>query len=149
METFNMKNLSNAILFSLIVTLPATVTATHESEQEIAKRTAPVGKVYRAGDTIKQPQKQLVAVEVAAAEPRSGSAIYTAKCAMCHDTGAANAPKLGNITDWEPRIANGFDSLLASAINGTSAGMPPKGMCMDCSDDELKATVEYMVENSK
>ncbi len=41
-----------------------------------------------------------------------------------------------------------MDTLYASAISGF-LGMPPKGLCMDCSDDELKATVDYMVEHSK
>jgi cytochrome c5 len=27
--------------------------------------------------------------------------------------------------------------------------MPPRGTCGNCSDDDLKAAVEYMVENSK
>jgi cytochrome c5 len=33
-------------------------------------------------------------------------------------------------------------------MNGINA-MPPKGMCMDCSDDEIKDAVKHMVDNSK
>jgi cytochrome c5 len=38
--------------------------------------------------------------------------------------------------------------LLHSAINGKNA-MPPRGTCATCSDDELKAAIEYMVSQSK
>ena len=78
-----------------------------------------------------------------------GKATYDAKCGLCHATGAANAPKLGDSAAWGPRAAKGIDALLATAIAGTAKGMPPKGMCMDCSDDQLKAAIEYMVNNSK
>jgi cytochrome c5 len=34
------------------------------------------------------------------------------------------------------------------ALHGYNA-MPPKGMCPSCSEDEIKAAVHYMVDNSK
>jgi cytochrome c5 len=46
---------------------------------------------------------------------------------------------------WAPRIAKGMDVLMDSTINGINA-MPAKGTCMSCSDDELAATVTYMVD---
>ena len=49
---------------------------------------------------------------------------------------------------WAPRIAKGIDALLVSATNGLNA-MPPKGLCMDCSEDELKGAIEYMISNSQ
>ena len=78
-----------------------------------------------------------------------GKATYDTKCAMCHATGAANAPKVGDAAAWGPRAAKGMDTLLATAKTGTAKGMPPMGMCMDCSDDQLKAAIDYMVSNSK
>ncbi len=44
--------------------------------------------------------------------------------------------------------SKGNATLVKHAIEGFNA-MPPKGMCMDCSDDEIKAAVEYMVEQSQ
>ena len=38
--------------------------------------------------------------------------------------------------------------MLKNAINGINA-MPPKGMCMECSDDEIKDAIEYMVSKSQ
>lgn len=77
-----------------------------------------------------------------------GQATYQASCQACHATGAANAPKLGDKAAWAPRIALGIDSLLATSIKGKNA-MPPRGACASCSDDDLKAAIEYMVNQSK
>lgn len=83
-----------------------------------------------------------------AADGRSGEEIYKATCVTCHAAGIANAPKFGDAAAWGPRIDKGMDTLYTSVINGLNA-MPPKGMCMDCSEDELKTAVDYMVEKSK
>jgi cytochrome c5 len=77
-----------------------------------------------------------------------GQQVYQASCQACHATGAANAPKLGDKEAWAPRIAQGMDALLASAMNGKNA-MPPKGACASCTEDDLKAAVEYMVSQSQ
>lgn len=84
----------------------------------------------------------------AAATASSGKQVYDASCMACHATGAAGAPKLGDKGAWEPRIAQGMDTLVQHAINGIRA-MPPRGACGTCSDDDLKAAVDYMVSESK
>lgn len=77
-----------------------------------------------------------------------GKEIYQASCFACHGTGAAGAPKVGDKETWAPRLSKGVDGLLKTAISGINA-MPPKGACMSCSDDDLKAAVEYMVTESQ
>lgn len=79
---------------------------------------------------------------------RTGAEVYQSKCFVCHASGVAGAPKLGDKAAWAPRIAKGEDTLLATAISGIRA-MPPKGTCMDCSDAELKAAIAHMIEQSK
>jgi cytochrome c5 len=74
----------------------------------------------------------------------AGQKIYQKSCQACHATGAAGAPKLGDKDAWAPRIAKGNDALLSSVKNGLKA-MPPKGTCMSCSEDDLRAAMEYMV----
>jgi cytochrome c5 len=74
----------------------------------------------------------------------AGQNIYQKSCQACHAAGIAGAPKLGDKEAWAPRIAKGNDALLVSVTNGLKA-MPPKGTCMTCSEDELRAAVEYMV----
>jgi cytochrome c5 len=74
---------------------------------------------------------------------------YTKTCAICHAAGVAGAPKFGSSEDWAARIAKGKEVLYQSSINGLPPTMPAKGMCFSCSDDDLKALVDYMVENSQ
>jgi cytochrome c5 len=78
----------------------------------------------------------------------TGKKIYQSHCAVCHNTGAAGAPKLGDTAAWEPRIKQGMAVVFQHAINGYNS-MPPKGTCMSCSDDEIKAAVQYLADQSK
>lgn len=89
----------------------------------------------------------LLAPAAAMAE-RSGEELYNTKCAVCHAAGVAGAPLYGNAEAWAPRAAKGIDALLVSATNGLNA-MPPKGMCMDCSDSELKSAIQFMLDAAK
>jgi len=73
---------------------------------------------------------------------------YMQSCWACHNSGAAGAPKVGDAAAWVPRIAKGMDVLLANSIAGINA-MPAKGMCFTCTNDDLKALVEYMVASSQ
>jgi cytochrome c5 len=70
---------------------------------------------------------------------------YTKTCAICHAAGVAGAPKTGVSAEWEARLAKGSDAMLASVKNGMNA-MPPKGMCMDCTDAEFNALIDYMAK---
>ena len=74
---------------------------------------------------------------------------YMASCFACHSTGAAGAPKVGAgmSAEWEPRLEKGLDAVVQNAINGVNT-MPAKGLCFDCSDEDLRAIVEYMVDTS-
>ncbi|MBI2380319.1 MAG: cytochrome c5 family protein [Gammaproteobacteria bacterium] len=116
------------------------VQAKHLSEKNVAERIAPTAQVYVEGDNV--PSAAPAAAK--SSGPRTGEQIVAANCGACHLTGAAGAPKIGT-ADWAPRKAKGVDALLASAIKGLNA-MPPKGMCMDCSDDELRAAIEHMIK---
>lgn len=128
------------------LTVSAAAAVAQSVDQEIAERIAPAGKTCMKGEEC----AAAVAAAPASASTagRSGEEIYNASCFTCHAAGVAGAPKLGDVAAWAPRIAKGMDTLYTNAINGINA-MPPKGLCMDCSDDEIKATVDYMVEKSK
>lgn len=71
-------------------------------------------------------------------------ATYQLSCFACHATGAAGAPKLGDSEAWGERMEKGMDAVMANVINGVNA-MPPKGMCMTCSDGNLREIVDYML----
>ena len=117
------------------------------SEEAVAGRIAPVAQL-NTGPAIEPVAPAAAPAAAAPAAARSGEAVYTAQCAMCHATGAAGAPKLGDAAAWGARAATGLDALMNSAINGKN-GMPARGLCTSCSDDELQAAVEYMLDNSK
>jgi cytochrome c5 len=74
--------------------------------------------------------------------------IFEQNCKMCHQTGIAGAPKFGNKDDWAPRIAQGVDTLVKAALSGIRA-MPPRGNCIKCTDEQIKETVEYMINAAK
>jgi len=85
----------------------------------------------------------LLAMNVQAA--RDTETLYNQSCIACHASGAAGAPKTGDAAAWAPRMEKGIDVVVKNAINGINA-MPPKGMCMDCTEEEFKALVEFMVK---
>ena len=92
--------------------------------------------------------KAVAAVGGAADGGAAGQQVYKNSCQSCHAAGVAGAPKLGDKDAWAPRIATGIDALLASSINGKGI-MPPKGACASCSEEDLKAAVEYMVSQAQ
>ncbi|MGM0951672.1 MAG: c-type cytochrome [Pseudomonadota bacterium] len=121
-------------------------TALASVEDEIRDRIAPVGEVCVQGDDC--GSESAAPEESASSGPRSGSEVYDAACTACHASGAAGAPILGDADAWGPRIDKGMETLTDHAINGFN-GMPARGACSDCSDEEIVAAVEYMVDESQ
>ena len=113
-------------------------------KDEIRERLQPAGEVCVLGTECAQGLSLAGGAGGAAQDPET---VYQTYCFACHGTGANNAPVLGNAEHWEPRLAQGIDTLYEHSIMGFNNGlMPPKGLCMDCSDDEVRATVDYMLE---
>lgn len=108
---------------------------------DIVDRIKKVGEVCVEGDGCGSAP-----VTVAASGGASVEENYNKSCATCHIAGVAGAPKLGDTAAWEPRLAKGMEALYTSAINGMPPAMPARGMCFSCSDDDLKALVDYMVD---
>lgn len=74
----------------------------------------------------------------------AGLAIYETYCSGCHTAGAGGAPKYGDVSSWTPILKPGIVNVYAHAIKGIG-GMPAKGTCLSCSDDDIKQAVNYMV----
>lgn len=106
----------------------------------IEKRIAPSGDVSVAGAPAPGSTPAVSAV-------RTAEQIYTKYCAVCHDQGIAGAPAVGNKSAWQERLAQGRDTLIKRSISGFNA-MPSRGTCMDCTDDEMAATVDYMLHKA-
>ncbi len=84
------------------------------------------------------------AVAPAASAAADGKGLYDKACFACHAAGVAGAPKFGDKAAWAPYVAQGLDNMVKIAITGKGA-MPPKGGST-ASDDEIRAAVQYMVE---
>jgi cytochrome c5 len=79
-----------------------------------------------------------------------GEQTYLRFCISCHSSGVTGAPPVGNAKAWAPRIAQGDDVMLKNTIDGLpSAGMPPRGMCVACTDQELQDAIHYMTSRSR
>ena len=68
---------------------------------------------------------------------------YDTSCKLCHANPASGAPLTGDQVAWQPRLQQGVDSLLDHTINGHN-GMPPMGMCMQCSEADFLALISFM-----
>ncbi|TXH66428.1 MAG: cytochrome c5 family protein [Lysobacteraceae bacterium] len=118
-------------------------------------RIAPAGAVY-AGDTGAAAKAAADAAAVASAASQvayggttDGSVIYGNLCAGCHKAGVGGAPTL-TAAGMGARAGKGKDALYANAINGFtgSAGMmPAKGGNPALTEEQVKATVDWMLGN--
>ena len=113
-------------------------------EDQVRARLQSHAEICVVGDECAEGLK----LPAAAGAPTDPVAVYTTFCSACHDSGLNNAPKLGDVAAWEPRVAKGVDALYESAVVGFNNGaMPAKGTCMSCGDDVLHATVDHMLQS--
>lgn len=73
---------------------------------------------------------------------RTGEQVYQAQCTACHSAGAAGAPKSGDAAAWGPRLKQGYEGLLTSALKGKGAMGAQGGG--EYSDFEIGRAVVYM-----
>jgi cytochrome c5 len=124
------------LVVQLVTSRPSADPAALTSEA-VAARLQPVGKVEFGAS----------GASGAGAGARSGEQIVKTTCATCHQAGVANAPKIGDAGAWGPRIKQGLNALVASALKGKGA-MPPKGGDASLSDDELTRAVVFMANQA-
>ena len=140
----------NRIAFSFLAVL--LVGNAFAQDLSDAQRAAIEERIKPAGESCLEGDSHCGAPAVAAASggPRSGEEVYNTACMACHSTGAAGAPKYGDAAAWVDRLARGSDALYDSGLNGVpGTGMMAKGGCMNCSDEEVNAAVDYMVAGSQ
>ena len=130
-------------------------------QARVEERIAPQVRVAVAGeDNSDLPAPGAGPAVMAAAAPApaaagaemSPEAVYNNACAACHAAGVAGAPVLGDKEAWSARITKGMDTLATHAIEGFQgeAGyMPAKGGRSDLSDDQVRAAVQYMVDQAQ
>ena len=102
-----------------------------------------------------QKEEQPVNIEIQELTPPpvmaalSGEEVYNSACIACHMTGAGGAPLLGDVDEWEARVAQGKPLLVQRAVEGymgETGIMPAKGGRLDLSDEEVENAVTYMLD---
>jgi cytochrome c5 len=68
---------------------------------------------------------------------------WARSCALCHITGEAGAPKVGDRAQWQIRLEQGEQVVLEHVLNGFNS-MPPLGYCMACEVSDFQAMIAYM-----
>ncbi len=145
------------LMASLVLAVPVMAKSTQEisdrplGERSLFSERAVIERITLAGHVCLEGEPcaaAVVAAPVAGGAPRSGDEVLTAVCAGCHSAGVMGAPVIGNKGQWGSRIAQGKSTLYTHAIGGIR-GMPAKGGCGTCSDDEIKAAVDVMIAKAK
>ncbi|QBR85036.1 cytochrome c5 family protein [Legionella israelensis] len=136
--------------FILLISVSINVAAQDYERTQIEQRIKPVGQVRIKKETGPAQQKkpdEKIEKEQTKKKQEPGQKIYEQYCMTCHKGGLAGAPKFRNQEDWKSKTAEkNIDELTAVAIKGINA-MPPKGTCMECSEADIKAAIEYMLPN--
>lgn len=79
---------------------------------------------------------------------RRGKQVYTQVCSICHQRGEMSAPVIGVSANWYQRAQqSGLNGLYQHAIKGYNS-MPIKGACVTCSDNDIKAAVDFILDSS-
>jgi len=103
------------------------------SPEAVAARIQPVGKVEFGSAS-------------GSGAAKSGEEIVKEVCAACHQTGVANAPKIGDKAAWAPRLKLGLSGLLQSVVKGKGAMAPRAGTSL--SDQELAGAIVSMANQA-
>jgi len=133
------------LLPALLIALA--LTACGKKEEQSAAPTQPAAEAAKPTESAKLEEHSAGDEHQA-----KGEKVFKGTCSMCHQTGAAGAPIIGNKDEWGPRIAQGMPTLYDHALKGFTGKkgmMPAKGANTSLSDDDVKAGVDYMVSKVK
>ena len=122
--------------------LLATGIEASEAKKAIEERITPVGQVCVEGQECAETSS---VAESILSGSRTGEEIYNSACYTCHAIGLAGAPKFGDKVSWGERANEDLGRLVETVTNGLY-GMPQMGLCMDCSQEELASSVQYMLD---
>ena len=140
----NPKQLLLAVFFSLVIPIFVIIGLVYF----VVSDNKPAAGTVNMEKSIAERLQKVGTVEIRDAnrEMKTGEQVFTAQCAACHISGAAGAPKLGDVGTWGPRIKTGYDVLLNSALKGKNAMGAQGGGDFD--DFEIARAVVYLVNAS-
>ena len=74
-----------------------------------------------------------------------GKSVFNHSCLTCHGNSVRDAPRVGDMHVWQPRLAQGLDILIQHALNGHGR-MPAKGGYTTLTDYEVSSAVAYVYQ---
>jgi len=131
------------VFLILGLALLTTSVGASEAKKAIEKRITPVGQVCVEGQECAEISSFVA--ESVIGGTRTGEEVYGSACQTCHGIGLAGAPMFGERISWGERANKDIDKLVETVTIGLN-GMPPMGMCMDCTQEELTSSVQYMLD---
>ena len=115
------------------------VIAQDESKETVEDRLQPFGNLCMQGEDCG------TVTPITTSVSRSGIEVYNAHCFACHATGVSEAPLVA-AEEWLTRLnEKGAETLLANTKTGFNVVMPAMGTCMNCTDNELQAAIDYLI----
>lgn len=123
--------------------------ASHEGQQNLERAKAQARKDSLTDD--ETSVDEIVPIQFSD-KALAGKEVFEGACKVCHGSGLAGSPKLGDHEAWAPRVKQDLSVLVGHAINGFSGSsgiMPPKGGRVDLTDEQVETAVYFMVESSK
>lgn len=79
---------------------------------------------------------------------KRGKEVYVGACMICHQDNKMGAPLIGDGSNWYRRLkSSGLTGLYRHAINGYNS-MPIRGACVTCSDNDILAATDYILNRS-
>ncbi len=85
-------------------------------------------------------------------EENIGKKVFDGACQSCHTGGfkawMTGAPEIGDLDEWEPYFKKDLSELIKNVNEGTK-GHAVKGECEECTEEQIKAAIEYILSETK
>ena len=140
----NPKHLLLAVFFSFVV--PVFVIIGLVKFVTSSETTGPGAANAEMNKAVRLQKVGTVEIRDANRPLRGGEEVYKSQCTACHATGAAGAPKFQDTAAWGPRLKQGLDTLIHSALAGKGAMAAQGGG--EFNDTEIARGVVFMANAS-
>lgn len=128
-------------LLLLVLTLGFMLIQCGGKEEQTASKAASTSDVETMASTSEQPAAMSYNLE-------NGESIYKKYCFACHDPGIAGAAKHADLARWQESSEKGIPTLVQHVTEGYQGKygvLPPKGTCMECSEQDIIDAVHYQL----